>query len=77
MLDGRVIGDMPATRQLAQVTPVYRTLPGWVSDTRGVRRIEDLPENARAYVRFIEEFIGVHRLRKNSTNQITIAINRR
>ena len=59
MLDGREVADMPATRLLARVKPAYQTLPGWQSDTRGARRIEDLPENARAYVRFIEAFIGV------------------
>lgn len=58
MLDGKEIAGMPATRQLARVKPVYQTLPGWMNDTRSVRRIADLPENARAYVKFIEEYIG-------------------
>jgi len=38
---------------------VYEELPGWESDTTGVKTCEDLPENARAYVSFVEERVGV------------------
>ena len=44
---------------LHKVRPVYETLPGWVSEIDGVARFEDLPDAARAYVRFIEEMAGV------------------
>lgn len=37
----------------------YETLPGWNSDTSAARSFEDLPENARRYVRFVEEHLGV------------------
>ena len=37
----------------------YVTLPGWKSDTTSVRKFEDLPVNARCYVRKIEEIVGV------------------
>lgn len=43
----------------AALTPVYVELPGWPESTVGVQKIEDLPENARAYIKFIEENVGV------------------
>ncbi|KJX99626.1 adenylosuccinate synthetase like protein [Zymoseptoria brevis] len=38
---------------------IYETLPGWKTDTVGMRKWEELPENARKYVQFIEDFVGV------------------
>ena len=38
--------------------PVYEELPGWREDISGCRSFEELPENARAYVKFIEELAG-------------------
>lgn len=50
------IREFPAdTGLLAEVEPVYEVLPGWQSDTGGVRKLEDLPFNARAYLERIEE----------------------
>jgi adenylosuccinate synthase len=37
---------------------VYKELPGWTESTFGAKTIEELPENARSYIRFIEEAIG-------------------
>lgn len=45
---------------LHKVRPVYETLPGWGADIERAGRIDDLPRAARDYVRFIEEFVGVH-----------------
>jgi adenylosuccinate synthase len=42
-----------------KVRPVYETLPGWRSDIEGCARVEDLPSEARDYVRFVEELAGV------------------
>ncbi len=42
----------------ARLEPVYEELPGWKDSTTGLRRIEALPANAKAYVRFIEEAVG-------------------
>ena len=39
--------------------PVYIEVPGWKETTVGVRKYEDLPENAKAYIKKIEEVIGV------------------
>ncbi len=40
------------------ITPIYEDLPGWKESTVGVRRLEDLPEAARRYIRRIEEVVG-------------------
>ena len=45
--------------QLAACEPVYESMPGWTAPTKGVRRFEDLPENARRYVARLEEVSGV------------------
>ncbi len=59
-VDGHMIRDFPAARGvLGACTPVYETLPGWQQPTAGIRRAEDLPAEARAYIRRIEELVGV------------------
>jgi adenylosuccinate synthase len=45
--------------QLDQYKPVYETLPGWQEDLTSVRNWDDLPENARVYIRFVEKISGV------------------
>jgi adenylosuccinate synthase len=56
---GRV-EDFPADLQmLAECEPVYESLSGWDQPTKGVRRFEDLPAAAKAYVRRLEEVSGV------------------
>jgi len=56
----RTLADFPSdVGQLASCVPVYETMPGWTQTTKGVRRFEDLPENARRYVRRLEEVSGV------------------
>ena len=40
---------------LAACEPIYEEMPGWRDSTVGVRRYEELPANARAYLRRIEE----------------------
>ena len=50
--------EFPVTRELAKAKPVWKKLPGWKCDIRGIRRYEDLPENCRAYIEFLEEQIG-------------------
>ena len=58
-VDGEERRDMPATiAELARAEPVYRTLPGWKSDTVGTVDYQALPEAARAYVAAIEEEVG-------------------
>lgn len=57
-IDGRVTTDFPVTPLLNRAKPVYACLDGWKCDLRGIRRYEDLPENARRYIEFIETRIG-------------------
>src|SRR6187397_2086624 len=55
-----LLTEFPADlRLLANAEPVYETLPGWSSPTKGATRFEDLPEAARRYVRRLEEVTGV------------------
>lgn len=57
-IDGKVTTDFPVTHKLEKAKPVLKTLPGWKCDIRGIKKYEDLPENCRKYVEFIEEQIG-------------------
>ena len=57
-IDGEVITDFPTTSRLEKAKPVLKTLPGWKCDIRGIKNYEDLPQNCRNYVEFIEEQIG-------------------
>ncbi len=59
-IGSRTVKTMPASGlDLARAEPIYEELPGWRSETAGVRRFEDLPEAAQRYVQFIEEKLGV------------------
>ena len=57
-IDGEITTDFPPTYLLERAKPVLETLPGWKCDIRGIKRYEDLPENCRRYIEFIEEKIG-------------------
>lgn len=57
-IDGEVTTEFPVTPLLEKAKPILKTLPGWKSDIRGIRKYEDLPENCRKYIEFIEEQIG-------------------
>ena len=58
-IDGEVTKDFPVTPKLEKAKPVYETLPGWKCDIGGIRKYEELPENCRKYIEFIEKEIGV------------------
>ncbi len=58
-LDGKRIDSFPPTAQLKRCKPVLEVLPGWKCDIRGIKKYEDLPENARNYVEFAEKALGV------------------
>lgn len=57
-IDGEVTTDFPVTAKLEKAKPVLKNLPGWKCDIRGIKKYEDLPENCRKYIEFIEEQIG-------------------
>ncbi len=56
--DGKVTKEFPTTDKLNVAKPVLKVLPGWKSDIRGIKKYEDLPENCRKYIEFVENEIG-------------------
>lgn len=57
-IDGEVTTDFPTTRKLEKAKPVIEVLDGWKSDIRGIKKYEDLPENCKKYIDFVEKHIG-------------------
>lgn len=57
-IDGEVTTEFPTTAMLEKAKPILKTLPGWKTDIRGIRKYEELPENCRRYIEFIEKQIG-------------------
>lgn len=58
-LDGKRIDHFPVTPKLKRCKPILEVLPGWKCDIRGIKKYEDLPENARNYIEFVEKHLGV------------------
>ena len=56
-IDGEVTNVFPTTDKLNRAKPVLEVLDGWKCDIRGIRKYEDLPENCRKYIEFIEKHI--------------------
>ena len=57
-IDGDVTTKFPTTARLKKAKPVYKVLPGWKCDITGIRTYEELPENCRSYIEFVEKQIG-------------------
>ncbi|MBA1340499.1 MAG: adenylosuccinate synthase [Pelagibacterales bacterium] len=58
-VDGKEMDYLPAAvDDQMKVKPIYKTFPGWKTSTKGSRKLKDLPEKAKAYVKAIESFIG-------------------
>ena len=57
-IDGEITTEFPTTAKLEKAKPVIEKLPGWNCDIRGIKNYEDLPENCKKYIEFIEEKIG-------------------
>ncbi len=57
-INGEATTEFPTTALLEKAKPVYEKLPGWKCDIRGIQKYEDLPENCRKYIEFIEKHIG-------------------
>ena len=57
-IDGKITTDFPVTTKLEKAKPVLEVLDGWKCDIRGIKNYEDLPENCRRYIEFIESRIG-------------------
>ena len=58
-VDGTRVDELPVNQSdVHHARPVYEKLPGWTQDLSGARDLDDLPPDARAYVRFLEEASG-------------------
>ena len=58
-LDGKEIDYIPTTKDMYRVKPIYKQVDGWKCDTTKIRKIEDLPQNAKNYLKLIQEFTDV------------------
>lgn len=59
-LNGERITTFPTELELlAECKPIYETVPGWSEDVTQAKKVSDLPENARRYVEFIAQQLGV------------------
>lgn len=56
-IDGERVTDFPSTPRLMRAKPVYTVLPGWKTDVRGMTDYQQLPDNAKKYLDFIEKEI--------------------
>ncbi|EKN68696.1 adenylosuccinate synthase [Schinkia azotoformans] len=57
---GEVIEEFPASlKVLAECEPVYEEMPGWTEDITGVKKLDELPENARHYVERVSQLTGI------------------
>ncbi|WBW74304.1 adenylosuccinate synthetase Ade2 [Schizosaccharomyces osmophilus] len=60
VIDGKRYETFPADLgSLENAEIIYETLPGWQTSTVGITRWEQMPENAKKYIQFIEDFVGV------------------
>ena len=57
-IDGDITREFLPTELLEKAKPVYEILPGWKTDIRGIRKYEELPQNCRNYIEFIEKQLG-------------------
>ena len=57
-LKGKKIDYLPAASEdQFNLKPIYKSFPGWMSKTQGIRSFKDLPDNARKYIHALEDFI--------------------
>ena len=59
-LDGQIASTRFGSEYYSELSPSYEDLPGWQESTAGARVFKDLPKNAQAYVRRIEEAVEAH-----------------
>ncbi|MFH0834490.1 MAG: adenylosuccinate synthase [Patescibacteria group bacterium] len=60
LLDGAEISSPPAAiEDYARVEPIFETFPGWQKDISKVRKISELPPQAKKYIKFIEKYLGI------------------
>ena len=59
-LDGKIVDTVPSTiTRFSRCKPVYIEMPGWQEDVTGIKSFDELPVNAKNYIRKIEELTGI------------------
>jgi len=59
-LNGKKIDYFPSSLQdQTQVKPVYKKFNGWLANTSGIKKWNDLPKNTKKYIKFIKDYCGV------------------
>lgn len=58
-IDGKVVKDFPTTAYLKKAKPVYKVMPGWKEEIRGITEYDKLPRKCRDYIEFIEKELEV------------------
>ena len=58
-IDGKVTKDFPTTTELNKAKPVWKVMPGWKCDIRGIKEYDKLPKECRDYIEAIEAELGV------------------
>ena len=57
-LNGKKIDYLPAASEdQFNIKPIYKSFPGWMSKTQGIKNFKDLPDNAKKYIHALEDFI--------------------
>ena len=57
-IKGKKINYLPAsTEEQLNIKPVYKNFKGWKSSTKGIKKFDDLPDNAKLYVTELEKFL--------------------
>ena len=54
-IDGKVTKDFPTTVKLEKAKPVWKVLPGWKQEIRGIKNYDELPQNCKNYIDEIEK----------------------
>lgn len=58
-IDGKTYKTVPASSEsLTRAIPIYKELPGWTEDISQIKNYDELPENCKKYIKFMEEFLG-------------------
>lgn len=58
-VDGRIVEEMPSdVNEISHAIPVYENVPGWQTSTRDASSWEQLPENAKSYLKLVSELVG-------------------
>ena len=60
-LNGKAINTMPSTvKEVGEIKPEYIELPSWKEDISSCKSFDELPLNAKNYVKKVEELTGIH-----------------